>query len=45
MGVLDLLAAVLALDEVVDHAALDGPRPVERARGHDILETVGLELL
>jgi hypothetical protein len=43
--VLDLLAPVLALDEVVHHAALDGARPVERARGHDVLEAVGLELL
>ena len=25
-----LLAAVLAVDEIVDHAALDGARPVER---------------
>ena len=43
--VLDALAAVLALDEVVDHAALERARAVERARGDDVLEAVGLELL
>jgi hypothetical protein len=43
--VLDLLAPVLALDEVVHHAALDGTGTVERARGHDVFEAVGLQLL
>ena len=43
--VLDLLAPVLAVDEVVDHAALERTRAVERAGGDDVLEAVGLELL
>jgi hypothetical protein len=44
-GILDLLAAVLAVDEVVDHAAFERARPVQRDRGDDVFEAVGLELL
>ena len=36
---------MLAVDEVVDHAAVERARPVERAGGDDVLEAVGLELL
>ena len=43
--VLHLLAPVLALDEVVDHAALQRPGSIQRARGDDVLEAVGLQLL
>ena len=35
----------LRVDEVVDHAALERPRAIERAGGDDVLEAVGLELL
>ncbi len=41
----DALAAVLAVDEDVDHAAVERPRPVERAGGDDVLEHRRLELL
>ena len=40
--VLDLLAAPLALDEVFDHAALDGPRTVERVQGREVFDRGGL---
>ena len=43
--VLDLAPAVLALDELVDHAALERARAVQRHGGDDVLEHVGLELL
>src|SRR6266540_294397 len=43
--VFDALAAVLAVDEVVDHAALERSGPVKSAHGDDVLEAVGAQLL
>jgi hypothetical protein len=45
VDVVDRLAPVLAVDEVVDHPALERAGPVERDRRHDVLELVRLELL
>jgi hypothetical protein len=39
--VVDLLLALLAQDEVVDHSRTERPRPVEREHGDDVLEAVG----
>src|SRR5690606_25766894 len=41
--VADLLASVLALDEAIDHAALDRAGPVESEKRDDVLETVRFE--
>ena len=41
----DLLPPVLAVDEVVDHPALERAGPIERHGGDDVLELVRLELL
>ena len=41
--VLDLAAAPLALDEVVDHAALDRPGPIERVQRRQVFNRVGLD--
>ena len=38
----DLAAAPLALDEVVDHAALDRARTIERVEGGQVFHRVGL---
>jgi hypothetical protein len=43
--VVDLLLALLAQDEVVDHSRAERPGPVEREHGDDVLEAVGRELL
>ena len=40
--VLDLLAAMLAIDEVVDHAALNGAGTVEGVQGGEVFDGVGL---
>ncbi len=45
MRVLDLGPTVLAVDEVVHHARLQRPRPVERHQRDDLLEAVGLQTL
>ena len=36
---------MLAIDEVVDHAAFERARAIQRDGGDDVFETVGLELL
>ena len=41
----DRRAAVLAVDEVLDHAGAERARAVERDGGDDVLEAVGLEVL
>ena len=41
--VLDRGLAVLAHDEVVDHAAAEGPGAIERLEGDDVAELVGLQ--
>jgi hypothetical protein len=45
MGIRDVDAAVLSLDEVLDHAGAEGAGAVEGDGGDDVLEAVGLELL
>jgi hypothetical protein len=45
MEVVDLLLALLAQDEVVDHPRAERPGTVERQHGDDVLEAVGRELL
>ena len=40
--VFDLLAAVLAVDEVIDHAALDWTGPVEGVQSREIFDGTGL---
>jgi hypothetical protein len=45
MEVVDLLLALLAQDEVVDHARTQRARTVEREHRDDVLEAVGLKLL
>ncbi len=42
--VADALLAVMPLNEVVDHAAVDWPRPIERVKGGKVLDVLGLKL-
>jgi hypothetical protein len=43
--IVDLLLALLAQDEVVDHAGAERAGTVEREHGDDVFETVGRQLL
>ena len=43
MRVGDGSAAVLAVDEVVHHAGLQGTRTEQRDERHDVVEAIGLE--
>ena len=45
MFVLGLLAAVLDVDVVVDHAAFERPGAIERVGGDDVVKMVGLHPL
>jgi hypothetical protein len=42
--VVDRLLALLAQDEVIDHAGAERARAVQRQHGDDVLEAVGLQL-
>jgi len=44
MKVINLLLSALALDEVIDHAGIQRPRPIQRQHSNDVFKAVGLQL-